>query len=98
MSLMGFIVLLIVAAIAGSVGQALAGFSRGGCLASIFFGFVGAWLGMWLAGALGLPEIFVINIDGQPFPLVWAILGAAIFAAILSLLFGRRVVRRTYYD
>ena len=87
---MGFPILLVVAGIAGAIGQALVGFSRGGCLASVFFGFVGAWLGLWLAGQFGLPEIFVINIDGRPFPVVWAIIGAALFAAVLSLLVGRR--------
>jgi uncharacterized membrane protein YeaQ/YmgE (transglycosylase-associated protein family) len=93
MSLLGFIILLIVAAIAGAIGQALVGFSRGGCLASIFFGFIGAYIGLWLARTLGLPELFTVNIDGQPFPIVWAIIGAALAAGILSLLFGRRVAR-----
>jgi len=94
MSLWGFIVLLIVAAVAGAIGQALAGFSRGGCLVSIFIGFAGAYIGMWLAQTFNLPELFVINIDGEPFPLVWAIIGGALFAAVLSLLFGRRTYRR----
>jgi hypothetical protein len=31
MSLVGFIILLVIAAIAGSIGQALAGYSLGGC-------------------------------------------------------------------
>jgi len=86
MSIVGFIVLVLVAAVAGSIGQALAGFSRGGCLASILVGFIGAYLGWWLAGVLGLPPIFVLNIDGQPFPLVWAIIGSALFAGVLGVL------------
>lgn len=89
MSLLGFLLLLVVAAIAGGIGQALVGFSRGGCLASIFFGLIGAYLGLWLAGQFNLPEFFTINIDGQPYPLVWSVLGAAITAGIFSLLFGR---------
>ncbi|MBI4785467.1 MAG: hypothetical protein HY782_00240 [Chloroflexi bacterium] len=91
MTITGLILLLIVAAIAGSIGQAIAGFSRGGCIASIAVGFVGAYLGWWLAQQLGLPPVFVLNIEGQQFPLVWAIAGSALFAAILSLLSGRRV-------
>lgn len=90
MSLMGFIVLLIIAAIAGSLGQALAGYSMGGCLVSIIIGFVGAWLGLWLARTLGLPEIFTINVDGQPFPVVWSIVGSALLALIFGLLTRRR--------
>ena len=86
MSVIGFILLVVVAAVAGSIGQMLAGFSRGGCLASILVGFIGAYLGWWLAGLLGLPPIFVLNIDGQPFPLVWAIIGSALFAGVLGVL------------
>jgi len=86
MSILGFVVLLIIAAICGSVGQALAGYSRGGCLVSIVLGFIGAYLGMWIANQLGLPEIFALNIDGQPFPIIWSILGAALVAAVFGLL------------
>jgi uncharacterized membrane protein YeaQ/YmgE (transglycosylase-associated protein family) len=86
MSLVGFIVLLIIAAVCGSLGQALAGFSRGGCLISIVLGFIGAYLGLWLAQQLGLPTIFTVNIDGQPFPIVWSILGSGLLAALFGLI------------
>jgi uncharacterized membrane protein YeaQ/YmgE (transglycosylase-associated protein family) len=92
MSLLGFIVLLIIAAIAGALGQAIAGYSLGGFLISIVVGLIGALLGWWLAGLLGLPELFVINVDGQPFPVVWAIIGSALFALLAGLI-GRRSVR-----
>lgn len=90
MTLIGFLLLLLVAAIAGALGQALVGYSAGGCLVSIALGFVGALLGGWLAAQLGLPEPFPIQIEGQPFPLIWSIVGAALFVAILSLISGRR--------
>ncbi|HET7875057.1 MAG TPA: hypothetical protein VFN71_05985 [Methylomirabilota bacterium] len=90
MSLVGFIVLLIVAGIIGSLGQALAGYSSGGFLISIGVGFVGAVIGWWLARQLGLPEIFVLTIDGEPFPVVWAIIGSALFAGGLGLLARER--------
>jgi uncharacterized membrane protein YeaQ/YmgE (transglycosylase-associated protein family) len=86
MSLFGFIVLLIIAAICGAIGQALAGYSLGGCLVSIVVGFIGAYLGMWMARELGLPELFTVNIDGEPFPIVWAIIGSAVFTLIMALL------------
>jgi uncharacterized membrane protein YeaQ/YmgE (transglycosylase-associated protein family) len=92
MSLLGFIVLLIIAAVAGTVGQVLAGYSLGGCLVSILVGFVGAYLGMWLAQALGLPTFLTINVDGQPFPIVWAIIGSAILTAVAGLLTRPRYV------
>lgn len=90
MSLLGVLVLLLIAAIIGSVGQALAGYSRGGCVVSIVVGIVGAFLGNWLAGALGLPIIVAINIQGQVIPLIWSIVGAALFVAALGLITGRR--------
>ena len=86
MSILGFIALLIVAAIAGAIGQALAGYSHSGCLISTVIGFIGAVIGLWLARQLGLPEIFVISIEGKPFPVVWAIIGSALFAIGVSLL------------
>jgi len=80
----------LIAAIAGGLGQALAGYSLGGCLVSIVVGFVGAWLGLWLAQQFGLPEIFSINVEGQSFPVVWAIVGSAILTFIISLIMRPR--------
>ncbi len=93
MTLLEFIILLVIAAIAGAIGQALAGYSMGGFVVTIVVGFIGAFLGTWLARTLGLPELFTVNVGGQPFPVVWAIIGSALFAAIISL-FARRP--RTY--
>lgn len=92
MSLVGLLVLLVIAAIAGAIGQALAGYSVGGCVVSAIIGFVGAYIGMWLARQFGLPEIFTVVIDGEPFPVLWAIVGST----LLSLLFGL-IGRRRYY-
>ena len=86
MTLIGFLVLLLIAAICGAIGQSLAGYDLGGCLVSIVVGFIGAWLGLWLAGKMGLPEIWTVNIEGKPFPIIWAIIGSAIFTLIVALL------------
>jgi uncharacterized membrane protein YeaQ/YmgE (transglycosylase-associated protein family) len=85
MSLTTLLLLLIIAAVCGAVGKALAGGARGGLLVSIVLGFIGALLGPWLAGKLGLPEPLMVNIGGHPFPVLWSILGAAIFVAIVHL-------------
>ncbi len=90
MTLVGFLVLLIIAAIAGALGQAIAGYSIGGCLGSIVIGFLGAWLGVWLAGQLGLPDFLTLVVDGRPFPVIWAIVGSAILSLIFGLLLGGR--------
>lgn len=86
MDLVSLLILLLIAGVCGSIGQAIAGYSRGGCLVAIALGFIGALLGTWLAGALGLPELFAVNIGGRPFPIVWSIIGSAIFVAIISLI------------
>ena len=89
MTLLSFLALLLIAAICGSLGQAIAGRSLGGLLVSTVVGFIGAYLGLWLAGELGLPEMFVINIGGESFPVIWSIIGAALFAIVISLLTRR---------
>ncbi len=86
MSILGFVILVIVAAIAGGVGQALAGYSLGGCLVSAVVGFIGAFIGMWLAQTLGLPTIFAIDIEGQSFPIVWSVIGSFIFTLIIGMI------------
>ena len=90
MTIVQFLVLLLIAAVCGSVGQALAGYSLGGCLVSAIVGFVGALLGMWLARQLGLPEVLVIRVGGEAFPVLWSIVGSAILALIVGLLSRRR--------
>jgi uncharacterized membrane protein YeaQ/YmgE (transglycosylase-associated protein family) len=86
MTLFQFLILLLVAGVAGAIGQSLAGYSRGGCLMSIALGFIGALLGSWLAGILGLPLILAIHIGTESFPNIGSILGAALFVGILSFL------------
>jgi len=90
MTLFDLLILLIVAGICGALGQAISGFSRGGCLVSIALGFVGAVVGMWIARALGLPELFPVRIGTTNFPIVWSIIGAALFVAVIALLTRRR--------
>jgi uncharacterized membrane protein YeaQ/YmgE (transglycosylase-associated protein family) len=86
MTLIDLLVLLLVAGLCGSLGQAISGFSRGGCLVAIALGFIGALIGMWLARSLGLPELFAVNIGGTKFPIIWSIIGSALFVAVISLI------------
>ena len=91
MTLLEFIVLLIVAGILGAVAKALVGYSRGGFFTSIALGFIGALLGTWLARQFGLPELFNVKIGGTSLPIIWSIIGAALFVGLLALLSrGRR--------
>ncbi len=90
MTIFDLIVLLIVAGVCGALGQAISGYSRGGCLVSIALGFVGAVLGVWIARNLGLPELFNLQIGTTTFPIVWSIIGSALFVAVIALLTRRR--------
>jgi uncharacterized membrane protein YeaQ/YmgE (transglycosylase-associated protein family) len=89
MTILEFLILIVIAAICGAIGQAIAGYTLGGMVITTVVGFIGAWLGTWLARAIGLPELLMVNVGGQPFPIVWAIIGSALFAAIIALLTRR---------
>ena len=91
MTLIDVLILLLVAGVCGSLGQAISGYTRGGCLVSIALGFIGALIGLWLARALLLPELFVVPIGGTKFPIIWSIIGSALFVAVISLLTRNRV-------
>jgi uncharacterized membrane protein YeaQ/YmgE (transglycosylase-associated protein family) len=93
LTLPGLVVLILIAAICGAVGKALGGGGQGGLVASIALGFIGALLGPWVAHQLNLSEPLVLHVSGQSFPIVWSIVGAALFVALLHLMSGRRWVR-----
>jgi uncharacterized membrane protein YeaQ/YmgE (transglycosylase-associated protein family) len=95
MSLLSFLLLLLIAAICGGLGQSLVGYSVGGCLVSIVVGLVGAYVGMWVAGEFGLPELLAVDIGGERFPIIWSIIGSAIFAAVLGIV--NRAIRGPSY-
>jgi uncharacterized membrane protein YeaQ/YmgE (transglycosylase-associated protein family) len=90
MSLTSLLLLLLIAAVCGALGKAIAGSARGGLIVSIVLGFIGALLGPWVARALKLPEPFMVTIGGHPFPVLWSIIGAAVFVAIIHLVSRRR--------
>ena len=87
--LLSILLLLVIAGICGSIGQAIGGRNKGGCLVSITLGFIGALLGTWLAKLLNLPNMLTINLSGYSFPIIWSIIGSALFVALLNLLGGR---------
>ncbi|HEX5272798.1 MAG TPA: GlsB/YeaQ/YmgE family stress response membrane protein [Gemmataceae bacterium] len=94
LDLWGVLLLALVAGICGAIGQAIAGYSRGGCLASIALGFIGAVLGVWIFPRLGLPELLTVKIGDMNFPIVWSVIGATVFVAVISLIARRP---RYYY-
>ena len=93
MSIIDFLLLLLIAGIIGSLGQALGGYSTPGCAMSIVIGLVGAMIGIWAKSALNLPELFEVQVTphSMKFPIVWSVLGSAAFVLVLRLLLGRRM-------
>jgi uncharacterized membrane protein YeaQ/YmgE (transglycosylase-associated protein family) len=95
-TLTGLVVLLIIAGICGAIGRAIGGGTRGGFLVSIVVGFVGALFGLFIAKEMKLPELLLVNIDGHSFPILWSIIGAALFVALIHLV-SRGSTRRFRY-
>ena len=89
MTIVEFLLLLVIAGVCGSIAQALSGYSHAGCLGSIALGLIGALFGAWIARGLGLPEIIAVNVGGHDFPIIWSIIGAALFSGLLGLISRR---------
>ncbi len=64
---------------------------------SIAIGFVGALLGSFVAQHLHLPELLTITIDNHAFPILWSIIGAALFVALVHLASGGAAGRTWRY-
>lgn len=104
MTLLELLLFLFIAGICGFVAEMIVGFSPGGFLASVAVGLVGAYLGSWLAGLVGLPAVLSTNAiipetEGAnilpvdfSFDIVWSIVGAIVLLFLISL--ARRPRRR----
>lgn len=85
-----FLLMLLVAAIIGAIGESVGGYSPGGCLMSIVVGFVGAFLGRFIRAFFHLPSFWVVKVGGTSFPIIWSIVGSAVFVAVLRIVLHRR--------
>lgn len=90
MTIVGWLIYLLIAAICGGVGRAIGGGTSGGLIVSIAVGFIGAFLGSWLATRLGFPEPLAITIGTKTFPVLWSIIGASLFVALIQIVTGGR--------
>jgi uncharacterized membrane protein YeaQ/YmgE (transglycosylase-associated protein family) len=82
MTLFEFIVYLVIAGICGAIARSLAGGTYGGFVISILLGFLGAFLGTWIARQFHLPELLMVSVEGHPFPILWSIIGAFLLAIV----------------
>ncbi|HET6572905.1 MAG TPA: GlsB/YeaQ/YmgE family stress response membrane protein [Fimbriiglobus sp.] len=57
---------------------------------SIAIGFIGALLGVWLQRLTGAPELLVLVFDATRFPVVWSLIGAVLFVAVVGFFTSRR--------
>ena len=89
MTVLGFLVLLVVAAVCGSAGAGLAGYSTRGCFTNIVLGLVGALIGTWLSRELGIRDFLYF----QRIPIFWSIVGSALFVVVIGSLTGKREKR-----
>lgn len=97
LTITGLLILLIIAGVCGAIGRAIAGGTGGGFIVSIAIGFVGALLGSMLAGYLNLPELLTVAVEGRAFPILWSIIGASLFVAVVHLVSGGSGRRLRYY-
>ena len=90
MTLPGALVLFAIGVVCGTLGAALAGYSHRGCLASIVLGSLGAWAGGWVASTLHLPVVWAVHVQRESLPVVWPLVGGAMFAAVTSVFTARK--------
>lgn len=96
MTVLGILLLVLLGAICGAVAEAIVGYSPGGFFVSVAVGFLGAWIGTWLAGVLHMPSALVVRVEGYAIDVVWAILGAILLLLVVSLFRRSPYYRRRF--
>ena len=82
MTLFEFIVYVVIAGVCGAIARAIAGGTGGSFVISVLLGFLGAFVGTWLARLIRLPALVVVAIGGHPFPILWSIAGGLILVVL----------------
>ncbi len=93
MSVLEFFVFVVIAGVCGAIARAVVGGTRGGFVVSVLLGFLGAFLGTWLARLLHFPSFAAVTVDGHAFPVLWSIIGGIVLAAL-----GNALTRPRYVD
>ena len=84
MGFVQFLLLLLIAGVCGFAASPLMGAQRQKLIFMIVLGFVGAFVGQWIAGYFGLPMILPLELGGRAFPLVWAVIGSVVVVGVVS--------------
>jgi uncharacterized membrane protein YeaQ/YmgE (transglycosylase-associated protein family) len=92
MTLFEFVIYLVIAGICGAIARGIAGGTGGGFIVSVLLGFLGAFVGTWIARIAHLPVLVVVDIGGHPFPIIWSIIGGFLLAALAHALVRPRYI------
>ena len=84
MTILEIIIYIVVAALCAAIAGSILGVGVG-FLGSVLIGWLGAFVGTWVARETGLPELFVLRVGGAAIPIVWTIVGAFLLLAIVGL-------------
>jgi len=76
--------LLVIAGVCGALGQAITACRAAGAWCRSPSGIAPSW--DVARAVLGLPELFTIRVGGARFPILWSIIGSALFVAVISLI------------
>ncbi len=90
MTILELVIFLVVGALCAGVAQSLLGI-HAGFLGSVVIGWLGAFVGTWVARKTGLPELYVLRIGDMAIPIIWTIVGSFVLVAIVGLF--RRTAR-----
>ncbi len=75
---------LAVAVVLGTFAQLTSTFARGGWFVHLGVGFLGALAGVMVSRSLPVPEVYVLKIKTFSYPIIWAIIGSALFLAAIG--------------
>ena len=72
--------------ICGTIGQLTSGYSKGGWIVHLGFGWVGAALGVYLSRLFNAPLVYNIKVQQTEFPVIWSLIGSVFLVAGVGLL------------
>jgi len=80
------ILIALVAIICGSLAQLTSGYSRGGWIVHLGVAFAGALAGVVVSRLLNAPAIYNIEYRQIDFPIIYSLVGAALFLGAIGFL------------
>lgn len=82
--LLEIVILIVIAGVCGFIAAQIMGAKRANFVLLIVLGFVGAFVGRWIAGFFGLPLLLPLAVAGKTLPLVWSLIGSIVVIGLVS--------------